>query len=363
MDEELRELQRQVQSNPSDVEALRRLGRLIDRQGGYQGRPVAAWVADLESSNTATNNAAEEAVRALGLGAVPALIEALGARGDGFYSHSGAIHHLEKLGPAIVPAVAQVLGSPCETTHKHAAQVLGNLGTAAAGALPRLIETLSDPRRGVRDDTCWALRELGEVAAPAIPALIEVWRRDLPSLPSPAGHAVELAQLDSDTEAALEALGGIGLPAVATLKTLEPALENWADEALLRISKNAAEALIDVSDDEDPREAVLQLMERIRPDPRLVEFLRSRRYVDDISEFDSSTPGLLGRGLAENPCEGWEPPESPGGLVYWSEGSVALPLVDFGHPRGRWLVDVEGTPTLYERSIEAAWMAYGYLDY
>lgn len=60
-----------------------------------------------------------------------------------------------------------------ESVRFDAAERLGEMGPAAASAVPELTQALSLPSHDVRAEAAWALGQIGPEAAPAIPVLIE----------------------------------------------------------------------------------------------------------------------------------------------------------------------------------------------
>lgn len=52
-----------------------------------------------------------------------------------------------------------------------AAAVIGDIGSAAAEAVPKLLVLLSDENEGVRDNACVGLRGIGPAACPGQEAL------------------------------------------------------------------------------------------------------------------------------------------------------------------------------------------------
>ena len=81
---------------------------------------------------------------------------------------------LGQIGPAAaeaVPALIKVLGDAERVVRGRAAEALGKIGPAAAEAVPALIKVLGDAE--CRPDAAEALGKIGPAAAEAVPALIK----------------------------------------------------------------------------------------------------------------------------------------------------------------------------------------------
>ena len=66
-----------------------------------------------------------------------------------------------KIRSPIVNPVAQILTDPHPSSRRAAAQVLNQLGTAASGAAPALIDALNDKDPEVRQQSAEALAKIG----------------------------------------------------------------------------------------------------------------------------------------------------------------------------------------------------------
>jgi HEAT repeat protein len=69
---------------------------------------------------------------------------------------------LERIGPAAVPALAELLRDPGAGVRRSAAVALGRIGPEAAAAVPALVELLRDPAADVRLSAAAALKQIDE---------------------------------------------------------------------------------------------------------------------------------------------------------------------------------------------------------
>lgn len=127
---------------------------------------------------------------------------------------------LRNIGPAAAPALTSALKDRDGMVRLRAADALGMIGCGAVEAVPALAAALEDPDEIVRSHTARALGKIGTAAVPAL----------LTALKNP----------DSDVRwHAAEALGMIGSDAAETVPNLAAALED-PDE---KVRQSAAEAL------------------------------------------------------------------------------------------------------------------------
>ncbi len=177
--------------------------------------------------------------------AMPALFDALADPSEAVRAASARALARIETRENDVPRLVAALGSEDGYVVAFAAWSLGNLGGAAAGAVPDLVRALA------RDDTnavvAGALARIGPAAAGAVPALVEALRSD-----------------DADRRwRAARTLGRIGPPAEAAVGALTTALgdpngavRQHAARALGRIgraARPAAAALQRATGDTDPQ--------------------------------------------------------------------------------------------------------------
>lgn len=129
--------------------------------------------------------------------AVPALVRATHDTGEMSFVNDRAVEALSRIGPAAIPQLAEAMcgkygpavgralgqmGSPALPTlteglargecRRGAALGIEVVGTAAAGATPRLVTALADNDAAVRFDVLAALGAIGPPAAAAAPAIV-----------------------------------------------------------------------------------------------------------------------------------------------------------------------------------------------
>ncbi len=164
---------------------------------------------------------------------IPSLIKLLHNPDDRI--RLAAIDALGELGPAAAPAVPDLAGILSEDSdlRMSAIDTLSNIGPAAAPAVPALIKVLDDKSSGYRGQAAQALGNIGPEAKAAIPKLEE--------------------RLLGDNEATVrlssaEALGNIGDPEaipslIAALNDQDPITRRYVALALAQFGKQARMAV------------------------------------------------------------------------------------------------------------------------
>lgn len=115
-------------------------------------------------------------LRDMGVRAIPALIEKLGASSSRV--RHKAVDALGKLGPAAVEPLTRALADASPRRRLGAALALGEIAEGAATAAEPLTDLVADPAgdEEVRYAAIWALGQVGPAAAEALIPLIEVLR-------------------------------------------------------------------------------------------------------------------------------------------------------------------------------------------
>jgi HEAT repeat protein len=172
----------------------------IDNDPEYKGRPLSAWLKDLDSRDADARVAALKAVAALGpaaAAATPALIEALGDRSA--YVRRLAADALGAIGPdaraAAVP-LARLATDPDDRLRWAAGEALGRLGPEAVNA------ALTDKDKRARRGAVRLLGDLGPDARSFAAAL----KKLLADPDAEVRAAAAAALLNVDAAAALPAL-------------------------------------------------------------------------------------------------------------------------------------------------------------
>jgi serine/threonine protein kinase/HEAT repeat protein len=171
---------------------------------------------------------------------------------------------LVALGDAAAAGLRDLLQDPNARTRERAATVLGDLGPAAAAAVPDLAALLGDREDRVRASAAQALAKFGVAAKPAQPLLLQA-----------------LADPDASVrQAAAAALDRLGPPAKEDVPALrkaladdKPAVRRYAMQALARIGLDAKEAIAVYGPaaqdaDREVRQHALQALSRVGPDGR-----------------------------------------------------------------------------------------------
>jgi len=125
------------------------------------GDVIRAVAARLNDRDLQVRWQAASALERLGSAAAPAVPALVEALPRGCkHVHSGIIDALASIGRAAVPALVQVLGSESELLCVDAAQALGRMGETALPAAPSLVRALTDERARVRFAAAVALRQI-----------------------------------------------------------------------------------------------------------------------------------------------------------------------------------------------------------
>lgn len=144
----------------------------------YHDKPLEYWVAALRNPNPAVRAEAVEAIAEASprtTKTVDLLLNALATESDSSL-HPVFAHALGQLGEAAAPAVprlAELLRDDHREIREAAAAALGNIGSAASAAVPALARALDDCCHDVRAGAAEALGRIGPAASDAVPALIE----------------------------------------------------------------------------------------------------------------------------------------------------------------------------------------------
>jgi HEAT repeat protein len=259
------------------------LYRWLAAEPVYEGRPLSAWLDELQRGSTiqARQHAAEvlkdmgpeglpylsghltkpptpmqRAARAMSSYVPNRLKEPLRRFYDPSENYSRKLAALEALrrmganGAASVPAIEKVLRQPNVALSSAAAMTLSELGT---NSLPVLIAALDDPDFNVRSPACYALATFTTNAAPAVPRLARIARDEIGPMNSMAFYVLSrvgnaavpsLMELAASTNAAirshaLSALTGIG----AAAEEARPVIFAALNDPVAEVRWRAVEAL------------------------------------------------------------------------------------------------------------------------
>lgn len=188
---------------------------------------VGHWLEVLKTTETGDQqwNEAVKELSSLGLGAIPALIEAMGNENPDV--RRGASRAIRSNGPAIIPFMIKALRNNNDRIRESATQMLYGLAPDARNAIPALTETLGDPNQFVRQWAATALERMGHLFGPllnvAIPGLVKLLRDDDYVVRTWAAHAI----------------GSIGNHAESAI----PALENAKNDEDSDVAEAATEAI------------------------------------------------------------------------------------------------------------------------
>ena len=169
-----------------------------------------------------------------------------------------ALTALDKIGPAFIPILTELLKDEEANVRLHAAQALRNLGPEAKPAIPALIGSLKDEHGMVRAQAAWTLGKIGPEAKPAIPVLTELLKDEGPLVR--LGAAEALVEIDSQTKAAIPVL-------TEFLKDENVWNRLHAAKALAKIDsekKNAVAALTELLKNKDARQAASEALKAIQ---------------------------------------------------------------------------------------------------
>lgn len=216
----------------------------------------------MASADAAQVQNAMDAMASLGELAVPGLIEAL----EHEPSQVRAAYILGEIGPAAaaaVPALTKLLHADKAEVRREALFALGKIGPAAAAALPDVLACYQSGPAEQRYGAAFALGKLGPAAATAKPALLAGLRE--PDAFLALASAWALAQVDPSGEDS----SAQAVPLLATaLQDSEAKIRREAAAALGAFgarAKGAVPALTAAAQDEDPtvREAVAAALQAI----------------------------------------------------------------------------------------------------
>ena len=135
---------------------------------------------------------------------------AVGALGDKLKSGDEEIRHaagyaLSAIGPAATEAVVSAVQSASQVDRTIAVEVLGNIGEAAATAVPLLIRILSTGSTSEKGRAADALGKMNSSAMPALPALLSALSTDEEENVR-GSAALALARLAPDTAETIHTL-------------------------------------------------------------------------------------------------------------------------------------------------------------
>ena len=238
----------------SDAARRRAAVRALGTMGGGDARVADEVAARLDDAEPSVRTAAAWAAGAQTARAIPALVRELHDRDP--HGRAGAAWALGRIGPPahaaqgdlaaaledaqdevrwragvalgrvgpdadVLPRLIALVAARGSPARAPAAEAIGRIGEAAAGAVPTLVDALGDPREDVRWHAVWALGRIGPAAGPAVRALV--------ALLADAGLRWRVA----------DALGSIGPAAAAAVPGLQAALEDTSESVRWR----AAQAL------------------------------------------------------------------------------------------------------------------------
>ena len=141
------------------AEAVPPILELLDRETDEMGRSRCVFALGRAGSNAAQ--------------AVPALLELL--RCDNTHAYDTALWVLAEIGIYTLEVTREISkGLDRELSDQRwvAAKALGLIGSAASGAIPRLVASLADVHPLIREFSAWALGEIGSAADSAVPSLL-----------------------------------------------------------------------------------------------------------------------------------------------------------------------------------------------
>jgi HEAT repeat protein len=205
----------------------------------YKGRPVAAWVADLEPSSSVSNRTkeadAEEAIHALGPDAIPAILRY--RRGNRTQRLDLIRHACAILEPEGDVKLVEALSDSDPAVRETALQVLPK--TAMPAALDDITRLLADPVKSVKAAAILALVRLAPDREETIAALIEALH-DL----SPPSNGRETQFTREDAALELAKLGAKAKSAVPDLTNVltdpNDSVREAAATALWKIERNSS---------------------------------------------------------------------------------------------------------------------------
>ena len=213
-------------------------------------------------------------------GAVPELVVALGDTTE--TTREAAKDALRQIGRGAVAPLIEALECEDATVRRHAASTLGEFGPDGRDAVPGLVEVLEDPSRGVRFASATAIGKIdpGDLGE-AVPVLAEVLREGLRNQRRNAARVLE--RLDRVPEAAVSALEG-------ALGDEDWAVRVHAAGAIGRVEGHAEEAvatLIRALKHRSFTTSTINALDRLGPRaiaalPSLIDFLKFGGETDDM---------------------------------------------------------------------------------
>ena len=248
----------------------------------YQGKPLSRWIAEIKAGDTdippnfSRSKAQREAIEAMGLAALPALLESVRPLNSHeswwsvtyrrYYVASPAslrrhlprpswgldqemifqnqvIADCQSLRPQSEPLLVKTLRHPRPEVRATAAAALGGRTNTSPEVFSGLTNCLRDPNMEVRERIVDAISCFGPAASNAVPAILE---NILPHDPSAVFNHFEIEQA-----LAAKALGKIGSGAVTAVPVLQAGIAQRTNSylritsaiALWRIRQQAAETL------------------------------------------------------------------------------------------------------------------------
>ncbi len=283
----------------------------------YQGKSLKAWALQLRAPDPAAREQAADALRMMGVKAVPGLIRLVNTKNTGsrklvwslatrlprkprawFFREfpwpdpneacvDGA-RGLGIIGPeaqSAVPALARALRSPAGGVSLEAAAALGHIGKAS---VPALISALHDDDPQVRHAAVFALGEIGPEAGAAVSVLIPLLNTTNAALRSSAAYS----------------LLRIGLPELPALVDLARHGVDGAREAAAQVLlqyqasfRQAMPALAKLAADESPavRQQALAMLGAIREADAMAVYLATRALKDPIEPVRLEAIAALGK--------------------------------------------------------------------
>jgi HEAT repeats len=169
----------------------------------YQKKTLSEWIAGLESNDSETVTAAQEAFRAMGpdaRDAIPRLADLL----DPARSPNAAAFALVSIGKDSLPVLLNALTNSNPITRLEVAGAIGGLREDGEEAVPALVDCLQDESSGIRANAIAALQSIPKRPDIVVPALITCMADDDPSV---RGNAVTvLSKFSKDAESAIPEL-------------------------------------------------------------------------------------------------------------------------------------------------------------
>jgi HEAT repeat protein len=262
----------------------------------YEGRPLAAWKADSQSSDPKIRfKAAEVLMNFLKQGGIPGLVEAMNDRDPIIRATANAA--LIGEGPEARAAIPGLVALLRDKKSRDRGQVAMLLGTMGPDAVPVLTETLADKDPQLRSAAAYGLcclqRGEAKAAVPALTGLLQdegqvvrdaaakaLWHIG-PEARSAVPALIAALKDEKNRENAARALGGIGpdakaaVPALVELLSKKDADANLLEEVAWALghigpdARAATKALTELARDANPRvrKAAATSLDRIKGKP------------------------------------------------------------------------------------------------